>query len=84
MDLACLKGDKYPACIHVSDGHMETEKDEHLRIGDGNFDFRDMKHYGLFSKGDPTPLVLEITRRGKNFDDDVKSRKRLMEMLSEW
>jgi sugar phosphate isomerase/epimerase len=28
-----------PAVVHISDGHLDVEKDEHLHIGSGNYDF---------------------------------------------
>lgn len=61
-----------PKIFHISDGNFNTEKDEHLNIGAGNYDFKYFKNciYSSSSK-----LVTLETPRQNNLSlkDDIKN-----------
>lgn len=61
-----------PKIFHISDGNFNTEKDEHLNIGFGNYDFKYFKNciYSSSSK----LVTLETPRQNNlSLEDDIKN-----------
>jgi sugar phosphate isomerase/epimerase len=63
-----------PAVAHVSDGHLDVEKDEHLHIGAGDYDFAFITDR-LRTHG--TPFVTLETPRENGLRDAVEDAWRL-------
>ena len=62
--------------FHIADGKLNNEKDEHLNIGEGDYDFGVLMNCVL---GSASGLVtLEMPRTNLNsFDEDLKNLERL-------
>lgn len=56
-----------PPVCHIADGHASTAHDEHLHIGDGDYDLRRLLKY----LADDVYLTLETPRT--SFEDDVQN-----------
>ncbi|MDD3246144.1 MAG: TIM barrel protein [Methanosarcina sp.] len=59
-----------PSYFHISDGNLANEKDEHLSIGEGNYDFEFLMQYvsSIFSKY----ITLETPRSNlESFNEDL-------------
>ena len=59
-----------PSYFHISDGNLANEKDEHLSIGEGNYDFGFLMQYvsSILSKY----ITLETPRRNlESFNEDL-------------
>lgn len=63
-----------PNYFHISDGSFGNERDEHLNLGEGNFDLRWIKNNltQLANKNDIN-LVFEIPKVGDNLENDIKN-----------
>jgi deoxyribonuclease-4 len=66
-----------PRMFHISDGKLNNEKDEHLNIGHGDYDFEFLMD--CVKKSGGKYLTLE-TRRTKlnSLDEDIENLERLM------
>ena len=67
-----------PTMFHLSDGALNTEKDEHLAVGDGSYDF------AFLMKCVQPPSIyvtLEIKRHADSLEEDVKSVEKLMQWI---
>lgn len=58
-----------PCIFHLSDGHMGSEIDEHLNLGEGNFDLRFLKQCINNSGG----MVTLETPKKDGLDQDIKN-----------
>ncbi len=68
-----------PKMFHISDGTLKNEKDEHLSIGQGEYDFEYFKKCIQDSKS--KLVTLETPRRNKNsLEEDLKNIKVLKSM----
>jgi deoxyribonuclease-4 len=56
-----------PKMFHIADGRLDQEKDEHLNIGEGEYDFKFL--FDSIMKNDSTYVTFETPR--KSFDDDL-------------
>ena len=58
--------------FHISDGKLNDEKDEHLNIGEGDYDFEFLMHYIKEAKS--KYVTLETPRTNlDSFDEDLKN-----------
>lgn len=67
-----------PKIIHISDGFKDSEKDEHLSIGEGNFDING------FLKIIPDNVMITLETQKKNYLDlteDIKNIKIIKKMI---
>jgi len=64
-----------PKVFHVSDGRLDEERDEHLSIGDGQYDFRYFMQ--CIEKSGSTIVTLETPRINKSLDEDIKNLNNL-------
>ena len=65
-----------PKMFHISDGRLNKEKDEHLSIGEGDYDFELL--IGCVKKNEFKYVTLETPRTNSNsFSDDLKNLERL-------
>ena len=69
-----------PILFHVCDGHLDSELDEHLAIGDGNFDFRKISE--LIGKRDAMMSVETPKSDYESLEDDVANVKKAKEYFS--
>lgn len=60
-----------PMVFHVSDGRLDEERDEHLSIGDGQYDFRYFME--CIEKSGSAIVTLETPRINKSLDEDIKN-----------
>ena len=70
-----------PKVFHISDGMVDTEKDEHLNIGDGEYDF---EYFVRCVKNNPDGLMtLETPRFNNNsLQEDLQNVHKLKTMKS--
>ncbi len=70
-----------PKIFHISDGKFDKEIDEHLNIGEGEYDF---KFISKIIKDSSTDLItLETPRTSQvDIDEDIKNLKKLKSILS--
>ena len=69
-----------PKVIHVSDGNIKAIHDEHLNIGNGNFDFIKIKE--IISNSSALYLTLETCKNSNNLEDfreDIRRMKNITE-----
>lgn len=59
-----------PRVFHVSDGTLSEEKDEHLSIGDGEYDFGFLMDY--VEKSGSDMVTLETQQRGNSLDKEIE------------
>lgn len=66
-----------PEMFHISDGTLTNEKDEHLNIGEGEYDFNFLINY--IKKNESKYVTLETPRKELNsFDEDLKNLEKLL------
>lgn len=66
-----------PKMFHISDGKLNDEKDEHLNIGEGEYDFEFLMSCVKEAKSEY--VTLETPRTNLNsFDEDLKNLERLI------
>jgi deoxyribonuclease-4 len=66
-----------PKMFHISDGKLNNEKDEHLPIGDGDYDFEFLMDWVKKSKS--KYITLETPRTNlDSFDEDLKNLDKLV------
>ena len=65
-----------PVIYHIADGHLDNEKDEHLGIGEGEYDLA-----AIFNclAGSENPITLETPR--KNLQDDIENLEKIKNFL---
>ncbi|MCK5016996.1 MAG: TIM barrel protein [Candidatus Peribacteraceae bacterium] len=66
-----------PALFHISDGRLDYEKDEHLNIGEGDYDFKFLMDKVMDNESQY--LTLETPRT--SFEDDLKNLKSLQKII---
>lgn len=65
-----------PKMFHISDGKRNSEKDEHLNIGEGDYDFEFLM--SCIKEAKSRYMTLETPRTKLNsFDEDLKNLERL-------
>ena len=65
-----------PKMFHISDGKLDTEKDEHLNIGEGDYGFEFLM--SCIKKANSKYVTLETPRTILNsFEEDLKNLERL-------
>jgi deoxyribonuclease-4 len=69
-----------PKLFHISDGILNNEKDEHLAIGDGEYDFKFLMT--CVEKSKSTYMTLETERHANTLDEDVKNREKLNQWIT--
>jgi endonuclease IV len=65
-----------PRMFHVSDGKLNNAKDEHLRIGEGDYDFEFLMSY--IKKSESKYVTLETPKSLDSLDEDSKNLEKLM------
>jgi deoxyribonuclease-4 len=68
-----------PAMFHIADGHLSQEKDEHLHIGKGDYDFGLLTE--LIQSVKPSMVTLETPRNPGSVNDDLMNRDAIMAYL---
>jgi deoxyribonuclease-4 len=68
-----------PAVFHIADGHLSVEKDEHLHIGKGDYDF-DVIMKLITCKKSPL-MTLETPRGIDSLNDDLMNREAIISHL---
>lgn len=66
-----------PKMFHVADGKLDYERDEHLDIGEGEYDWNFL--LDIIKRCNSKYVTLETPR--ENLEDDIKNLKKIME---EW
>jgi len=66
-----------PSMFHISDGKLNNEKDEHLNIGHGDYDFEFLMSCVKKSGGEYLTLETQRTRLN-SFDEDIENLDMLM------
>lgn len=65
-----------PYYFHISDGNLANEKDEHLAIGEGNYDFGFLMQY--FSSMSSKYITLETPRsKLESFNEDLANLRKI-------
>ena len=65
-----------PKMFHISDGKLNNEKDEHLNIGEGDYDFEFLM--SCIKEAKSKYVTLETPRTKLNsFDEDLRNLERL-------
>jgi endonuclease IV len=67
-----------PSMFHVSDGKLNYEKDEHLHVGEGDFDFSFLA--GCIERSESRYVTLETPRSLASLDEDYRN----LEKLKSW
>jgi len=63
-----------PKIFHISDGKLDKETDEHLNIGDGEYDFVFIKE--IIQKSENKFVTIETPRYNQNsLEDDIRNLK---------
>jgi deoxyribonuclease-4 len=70
-----------PMLYHISDGTIENEKDEHLSIGGGNYDFKKILRCIQF-KNEPS-ITLETPKDPNSLELDIQNRNTLHALLGD-
>ena len=66
-----------PKMFHISDGTLDNEKDEHLNIGEGDYDFEVLMN--CVNRNESKYVTLETPRINLNsFDEDLKNLDNLV------
>jgi endonuclease IV len=60
-----------PRVFHLSDGTLDEEKDEHLNIGDGEYDLR--YFMGCIEENSSAFVTIETPRLRKSLDEDIEN-----------
>jgi len=70
---------KKPIHFHIADGDLNSEYDDHLAIGEGNYDISALKNI-LYEFGSVVQLTFETPRINKdNIGDDLKNMEAFIE-----
>jgi len=67
-----------PSMLHISDGNLVQERDEHLDIGKGDYDF--LAILELFNNHEDLPMTLETPR--SDLDDDLRNLQAINEIIN--
>jgi len=67
-----------PKMFHISDGKLNNEKDEHLNIGEGDYDIEFLAT--CVKKSDSKYVTLETPRDLNSFDNDINNLKKLIKL----
>jgi len=67
-----------PKMFHISDGKLNNEKDEHLNIGEGDYDFEFLMTY--IKRNESKYVTLETPRNLNSFDNDINNLKKLINL----
>ena len=70
-----------PNIFHISDGKLDNEIDEHLNIGEGQYDFGFIKE--MTKKSDKKYFTLETPRHDNTLEEDIRNLMKLKEFLDE-
>jgi len=70
----------HPQVVHISDGKMQERHDRHLNIGDGDFNFKNIRK--IILKADTKYLTVETCKRYNNLSDFVKDVKEIKELIN--
>lgn len=63
-----------PTYFHLCDGDTKEERDEHLNLGQGNFDLKWLKKLLLnLGEQQDIDLVLEVPKKGNTLDNDLNN-----------
>ncbi len=69
-----------PAMFHISDGNLNNEVDEHLTLGEGNFDIKFF--LDCIIKNRNKLVTIETFRKNnKSFDEDIRNLEYLKKIL---
>ncbi len=68
-----------PKMFHIADGRLDYEKDEHMNIGDGEYDFKFLMD--CIKNSNSKYVTLETPR--KSFDDDLKNLSILQKIIQQ-
>ncbi|MFC1630141.1 TIM barrel protein [Patescibacteria group bacterium] len=69
-----------PKVFHISDGNLNKEKDEHLNIGEGEYDFKFLLN--CIKNNDSKLVTLEIPRNNLNsFEENLENLKKLNHII---
>lgn len=66
-----------PKILHISDGNVKAIHDEHLNIGEGDYDFTKIKK--IISLSDADYVTLETRKSNMEFTDFVEDLKKIKE-----
>lgn len=70
-----------PKIFHISDGKLDREIDEHLNIGEGEYDFEFIRE--IIQKSENNYITLETPRYNQNsLDEDIKNLELISNILS--
>lgn len=67
-----------PKMFHISDGKLNNEKDEHLNIGEGDYDFDFLM--SCVKRNKFKYITLETPRNLNSFDNDINNLKKLINL----
>lgn len=65
-----------PKMFHISDGKLNNEKDEHLNIGEGDYDFEFLMR--CIKENESKYVTLETPRNSDSFDNDRNNLEKLI------
>lgn len=69
-----------PNMFHISDGRLRSEKDEHLAVGDGDYDFQFLMN--CVKRSESSHITLETARTNPDsFDEDFANLRKLSRYL---
>ena len=68
-----------PKVFHVSDGMLGEERDRHLGIGEGEYDFGFLM--GCVGRSDSKLVTFETPRTGESLDEDVNNLYKLKDKI---
>ena len=64
-----------PKIFHISDGKLNNEKDNHLNIGEGDYDFKFLMR--CVKGNESKHMTLETPRNSDSFVGDLKNLDKL-------
>lgn len=67
-----------PKMFHISDGKLNNEKDEHLNIGEGDYDFEFLMD--CVKENESKYVTLETPRNSDSFDNDRNNLEKLIKL----
>jgi deoxyribonuclease-4 len=65
-----------PSVFHIADGMLGYEKDEHLPLGEGEYDIAFLKH--TIGEYGPSRVTFETPRGPGSLEEDVKNLGRYL------
>ncbi len=71
-----------PKLIHIADGHLTEEKDEHLNIGEGDYDWDFIMQ--TIQKSNIKQVTLETPRKNNSLKSDIENLNRLNGILRDY